>query len=132
MKPTGEHLIFGIIAVIILWDLKTRLMSLSIAKRLKKGVKKYEQRLRYAVDAWGNRNVKTIGYKEISELATDLQEKGLSSKYRHDIIAVLKTFYRWLWKTGEIRLDQIPNFPTVKYSMAFRQIVAKGYSISDH
>jgi len=60
------------------------------SKRLIKGVKKYEQRIRYAVDAWGNRNIKTIGYKEISNLATDLQEKGLSSKYRYDIIAVLK------------------------------------------
>lgn len=95
------------------------------SKRLIKGVKKYEQRLRYAVEAWGNRNVKHIGYKEISEFSTDLQEKGLSSKYRHDIISVLKTFFRWLWKTGDIRLDQIPNFPTVKFSMKYRNIITK-------
>jgi site-specific recombinase XerD len=70
-------------------------------------VKKYEQCLRHAVNAWENRNIKQIGYKEISELNIDLQEKGLSSKYRYDIVSTLKTFYRWLYNTGEIKIDQL-------------------------
>jgi len=75
--------------------------------------------------AWGDRNVKTIGHADISELVIQLHERGLSSKYRFDIISVLKSFYRWLHRTGEIRINQIPSFPDIKYSMKYRKIVSK-------
>jgi len=95
------------------------------SKRLLKGVKKYEQRLKFAVDIWDNRNVKTIGFADIANLITELTEMGLSSKYRKDIRDCVKMFYRWLWNCGEITYDQIPKIPTVKVHMAYRNIIDK-------
>lgn len=95
------------------------------SKRLLKGVKKYEQRLRFATDTWGNRNIKAIGFADVENLIIDLTEQGLSSKYIKDIRDCIKMFYRWLWKTGELTYDQIPQFPTVKAHMEYRNIVDK-------
>lgn len=52
-----------------------------ITKRHLKAVKKYEQRLQRAVNEWGNRNIKTINYKEIEIHTGNLKDEGLSSKY---------------------------------------------------
>ena len=95
------------------------------SKRLLKGVKKYEQRLRFGIQEWGNRNIKHIGFGEINELIIKLGEAGYSSKYVKDIRDIIKSYYLWLWNTGEIKYDQIPKFPTVKYSMAYRNVITK-------
>ena len=92
------------------------------SKRLLKGVKKYEQRLSFGINAWGNRNVKSIGFKEFDGLIGELRENGRSSKYIKDIRDCIKALYRWLWQTGEIAYDQIPRFPVVQAKMAYRKI----------
>jgi len=90
-------------------------------KKHLKGVKKYEQRLRFAVNEWGNRNVKEIGFADIEDLLFKLEH--LSSKYRFDILSTLKMFYRGLFDRQEI--SNIPKFPKVKPIMAFRKILTK-------
>lgn len=91
--------------------------------------KKYGERLRFAVNVWGNRNVKEINYGEIEALLLNLEGKGLSSKYRHDILWCLRMFWSWLAKLGVkgggVKRDEVPDFPHVKYSMPFRTIISK-------
>jgi len=94
-------------------------------KRLLKGVDKYEQRLRFGILEWGSRNVKTIGFAEISGLITTLRERGYSNKYCKDIRDCIKSLYLWLVETGEIAHDQMPKFPTIKASSPFRNILDK-------
>lgn len=93
------------------------------SKRLLKGVKKYEQRLRFAVNEWGNRNIKQIGFEDISDLLTGLQEQGLSSKYRKDIRDTIRMLYHWLNDCDD-RIA-VPKFPTVQYALNYRNVVTK-------
>ncbi|MEJ5359903.1 MAG: tyrosine-type recombinase/integrase [Desulfobacterales bacterium] len=95
------------------------------SKRHLAAVAKYEQRLRHAVEAWGNRNVKTITYADIEDLLNRLQDAGLSSYYRKHIRDTLRAFFRWLVARREIRHEQMPEFPLVRYSMAYRKIIDK-------
>jgi len=95
------------------------------SKRLLKGVEKYEQRLRFGILEWGSRNVKTIGFTEISGLITTLTERGYSSKYCKDIRDCIKSFFLWLIESGEITHDQMPKFPVVKVSSPYRKIIEK-------
>jgi len=94
-------------------------------KKHLKGVKKYGQRLRFAVTAWGNRNVKDIKFGDIEDLLNTLRDDGLSSKYRYDIVSCLKMFWRWICDRQEIQQSQIPKFPKVKPVMKFRKILTK-------
>lgn len=95
------------------------------SKRLLKGVKKYEQRLRFATEKWGNTNVKSIGFSQIDGLLIELRENGYSSKYIKDIRDCIKSFYRWCARNSEIKHDQIPELPIIKASSPYRKIVTK-------
>ena len=95
------------------------------SKRLLKGVNKYEQRLRFGTTRFGNRNIKTIGFYDIEGLIIRLQEDGKSSKYVKDIRDTIKMFYRWCLDCGEIKYEQMPKFPTVKWSSPYRKVVNK-------
>lgn len=94
-------------------------------KRHLKGVEKYEQRLRFAAQAWGNRNVKEIGYPEFEDLICDLIDEKKSPKYIHDINCTVQMLYRWLVKRREIKTDQLPDFYETKPTMAYRKILTK-------
>ncbi len=95
------------------------------SKRHLAAVAKYEQRLRHAVEAWGNRNVKAISFADIEDLLNHLQDRGLSSYYRKHIRDTLRAFFRWLVARREIRPEQMPEFPNVRYAMAYRKIIDK-------
>jgi len=95
------------------------------SKRLLKDPGAYRKRLRFGVERWGNRNIKTIGYADIEALVLDLQEREYSSRYRHEISVSLKHFFKWLVQGKEIRPDEIPDFPVIKHSSPYRKIVDK-------
>lgn len=96
------------------------------SKRHLKGVKKYEQRLRPAVSAWQNKNVKEIGYADIEDLVNDLRDREYSHSYIYHIVCTIKMFYDWLRATGELEPNQGPRkYPPVKNIMAYRKIVNK-------
>jgi len=90
------------------------------SKRKMKAVKKYHERLQKAVNAWGNKNVKEIGYADIEDLLLSL---NYSSKYIHDIKCCLEGFFRWLYRREEI--SKMPRFPQISYTMRYRNIVDK-------
>lgn len=95
------------------------------AKKHLKAIKKYEQRLRFGVDAWKCRNVKQIGYAEIEDLQNDLLDSGKSPYYVKRIIDTYVTFWRWLLKRREITQDQMPEFPEIKAEPRLRQVLRK-------
>jgi len=90
-----------------------------------KGIKKYEQRLRFAVQVWHNRNVKEIDYPDFEDLFIDLKKSGLSPKYIHDINCTIQMLFRWLSKRKEIKPDQLPEFYETKPVMQYRNILTK-------
>jgi len=95
------------------------------SKRLLKDPRSYRKRLRFATDAWDNRNVKTITFSDINELLLNMQENGYSSKYRHEVRNAIKHFYNWLLQSKEIKHEEMPEFPIVKASSPYRRIIDK-------
>jgi integrase len=95
------------------------------AKRHLKAIKKYEQRLRFAVDAWANRSIKEITYGDIEDLLNSLQDAGKSSYYRKHIRDSIRQFFLWLIERREITHAQMPSFPTVRASIGYRKIIDK-------
>jgi integrase len=93
------------------------------SKRHIKSVKKYQQRLRFAVDAWGNRNVKEIGTGDIDDLINDLRDQDKSDKYIKVIRDTMEMLWKWLIDREEI--EHLPKFPKVKGIMNFRNVVTK-------
>ena len=91
-------------------------------KRNRKAVKKYEQRIRFAKEAWGHRNVKEINFGDIEDLLTSLEDRGLSSYYRKHIRDTLKMFFLWLSDREGIRP---PKIPQVAHSIAYRNLIDK-------
>ncbi|MEJ5241928.1 MAG: hypothetical protein WHS87_12085 [Anaerolineales bacterium] len=91
-------------------------------KRNRKAVKKYAQRIRFAQDAWGHRNVKEIKFADVEDLLADLEDRGLSSYYRKHIRDTLKMFFHWLADREGL---QPPKIPVVAHSIAYRNLIDK-------
>jgi integrase len=95
------------------------------SKRLLKGIKKYRERLNFAVDKFQNRNVKEIDFPDFEELFNDLKEQGYSSKYRGLIKQTLIMFYKWLNKGRKPIIEYMPDFPEFKVTMKLKKIIIK-------
>lgn len=93
------------------------------SKRHLKAVDKYRQRLRFGMKAWGNRNVKEIGFIEFQGLFNELMDSGKSSYYIKHIRDTLIMFWRWMVDAKQI--DQLPKFPAVRAYSAMRKILSK-------
>lgn len=75
-----------------------------------------------ACDAWGNSNIKHIGYGDIEDFLL-VQGKQLSSKTIANMKSGLHDFFQWLVKREII--VQAPNFPEVRVKLAYRQTIGK-------
>jgi len=75
-----------------------------------------------AIDAWQQKNIKTIGYAEIEDF---LQSQKVSDKTKSNIRSCLHTFWTWLKKRQVITSQHFPNFPEIKYQLGFRKIIDK-------
>jgi integrase len=93
------------------------------AKRHLKAVAKYDQRLRFAVRAWENRNIKTIGFADMEDLLNSLVDAGHASYYIKHVRDTIRMFFRWLVDRQEI--DHMPVIPPVRASMQYRKIIDK-------
>ncbi len=82
--------------------------------------------LGYAVDFFGNRNIKNIGYGDLEDFLMWLPER-LSSKFKANIMSTLHAFFSWFEKRE--RKDnpsyRMPEFPKVDYELSWRKIVDK-------
>ncbi len=75
-----------------------------------------------ACDAWGNANIKTIGYGELEDFLLE-HGKRLSSKTVSNMKSCLHDFFQWLVKRDVIQ--HAPNFPTIKVKLTYRQVIGK-------
>jgi integrase len=75
-----------------------------------------------AVKAWGNRNIKEIGYAEIEDF---LWAQDVSDTTKAKMRSVLHDFWHWLRKRRVITHQQVPDFPEISFELAFRKLVDK-------
>lgn len=78
--------------------------------------------IQHAARFLGNRNVKDIRYGELEDLLKHLrQTTDLSGKSLHDIFTTLHTFFKWVSRRE--KKFEMPDFPTIKYELKYRQTV---------
>ena len=75
--------------------------------------------INHAISVWGAENVKTIGYAEIEDLINGYKA---GQKTKSNLRSVLHGFFTWLKRRRVI--DSIPDFPDVKFELAWRNIVS--------
>ncbi|MFC1819336.1 tyrosine-type recombinase/integrase [Thermodesulfobacteriota bacterium] len=75
-----------------------------------------------AIDAWGDKNIKEIGFAEIEDFLIDQGHK-LSSKTVANMKSALHDFFQWLIRREIIA--HCPSFPKIKVKMGFRKIIGK-------
>lgn len=78
----------------------------------------------YACDYFQNKNIKEVGYAELEDFLRQLPGH-LSDKSKHNIKTTLHSFWTWLRKRRVLRLDQMPEFPEIKFELSWRAIVDK-------
>nr|BDD45896.1 hypothetical protein 1 [bacterium] len=104
---------------------------LEIKKReIRKGsFKNLNNYMKRAMEAWGNKNVKEIGYADIEDflLEQKLLKSGepVSDKTKSNMRSALHDFWTWLRKRRVIRFEQMPDFPEARFELGFRNTVNK-------
>jgi len=73
--------------------------------------------LERAAAAWGQANIKNIGYGQIEDLIFSLP---VSAKTRHNFCAALKEFWSWLERRENIKP---PRFPEISFNLEYRRTV---------
>jgi len=73
-----------------------------------------------AVSEWGNTNIKGIGYAEIEDF---LYGQDVSNKTRSNMKSCFHDFWQWLRRRRVITVDQVPEFPEIKYELGWRRII---------
>lgn len=72
-----------------------------------------------AIKAWGQINVKAIGFGEIEDFLLD---QNVSVKTKANIKSCLHSFFLWLKRREKIPM---PEFPEIKYKLGWRQTIGK-------
>ena len=82
-----------------------------------------------AIKTWGNKNIKEIDYANIEDFLFSQtlrrSNKPVSDKTRSNMRSALHDFWVWLRKRRLIRVDQMPEFPEVKFELGFRTTITK-------
>ena len=71
-----------------------------------------------ATAAWGQANIKSIGYAEIEDF---LWAQQVSEKTRADMRSCLHAF--WTWLVDRDVIERMPRFPTIKFELGWRNII---------
>ncbi len=82
----------------------------------------YRNYVHKAIAAWGQTNIRQIGYGEIEDF---LKAQDVSKKTQANIRACLHGFWQWLRRRQTLALHELPEFPEVSYELGFRRIVDK-------
>lgn len=72
-----------------------------------------------AIKAWGQMNVKAIGFGEIEDFLFD---QDVSDKTKANIKRCLHSFFTWVKRREKIPM---PEFPEVKFKLGWRQTIGK-------
>ena len=85
-----------------------------------KNLNNYMERVR---TFFGDVNVKSIGYGDIEDFF--VSQKGVSEKTKYNIKSCLNNFWSWLVKRQVIPKEDMPEFPIIKYTLKYRNIITK-------
>lgn len=77
-----------------------------------------ERDIKKAISAWGQMNVKAIGYGELQDFFDSLK---LSSKSKSEARSALHSFFTWLCKRE--KTFDMPDMPEIKFTLGWRNIV---------
>lgn len=72
-----------------------------------------------AINAWGQMNIKAIGYGEIEDF---LHSQSVSDKTKSNMKSGLHSFFTWVKKREKIPM---PEFPEISYELGWRKIIDK-------
>ena len=72
-----------------------------------------------AIDVWGQRNIKSIGFGEIQDL---IHAQEVSDKTKSNMRSGLHSFFTWVCKREKI---QMPEFPVIGFELGWRKIIDK-------
>ena len=78
----------------------------------------YRQGIRWAVKAWGRRNIKDIGFADVQRLLLDLP---LADKTKFNALNTLKQFWQWACDAHDI--PAMKKWPKQSYDMAYRNTI---------
>lgn len=93
-----------------------------VEKEVRPGTfKGYRRYIKLAIEFWGQRNIKTIGYAAIEDFFESLD---LSDKSKYNIRSCLSSFFKWVELREEGRFAA-PKIPIINYELGWRTIIAK-------
>ena len=88
-----------------------------------------ENHIGRAIRAWGQINIKRLGYAEIEDFlfAQKIEgaDRSVSSKTRANVKSTLHAFWMWLRKRRILTPAQMPEFPEVPFELGYRNVVDK-------
>ncbi|MEJ2285986.1 MAG: phage integrase N-terminal SAM-like domain-containing protein [Desulfobacterales bacterium] len=91
-----------------------------------KTIQSYTNFINKAIDAWGQRNIKTIGTAEVEDfLFTDHRTPNgdrITDKTRHNMKSCLHQFFAWV-KRRE-KTYEMPELPEIEFELGWRRIVS--------
>ena len=91
-----------------------------------KTIQSYRNFMGRAIDAWGQRNIKTIGTAEVEDflLGDHRTPKGkiISDKTQHNIKSCLHEFFTWVCRRE--KSIEFPDFPEIDFELGWRNIVS--------
>ncbi|MGD9040713.1 MAG: site-specific integrase, partial [Desulfobacteraceae bacterium] len=87
-------------------------------------IRNIKNHMGYAKDFFGNQNIKNIQYADLEDFVRGLPKK-LSGKSKKNILTTLHAFWVWVKKRRIITIEQMPEFPEIKYEMGWRSTISK-------
>ena len=102
-------------------NLTTQWLRLKEKEVKKSSYRKIADHLHKASKFWGNISIKEIGFKEVQLFLLSLET--LSDKTRHNHLSSVHQFFGWLKRAKVI--DSIPDFPEIRFELAWRRTVDK-------
>jgi hypothetical protein len=72
-----------------------------------------------AIEAWGQMNVKAIGFGEIEDF---LHSQKVSDKTKSNMKSGLHSFFQWVKRREKVPM---PEFPEVSFELGWRKIIDK-------
>jgi hypothetical protein len=82
------------------------------------GFREIKNHLNKAMRAWGQRNVKTIGFSDIEDWLFNM--RGVKGKTKANARSALLSFFKWLNRREGI---PVPEMPDVKFELGWRNII---------
>ena len=75
--------------------------------------------MKRAIDAWGQSNIKSIGFGQIEDF---LHGQEVSDKTKSNMKSGLHSFFKWVSRREKIPM---PEFPKISFELGWRQTVSK-------